>query len=164
MNEYLIYTSGGFCQDPSGNDIDNCQVLGRAEGEDGTEAIDNLLFKNPWIIDSGYQREDFMVVRVYKESSQCDFSIVFKHIGYQLLSMCETEEESLNKIKRYVTAFPKESDFNIVQYGNLLAYYGQIRDFYRGCGHPMDDQNDDYVWEIYKKHVGQVAIQLIKKK
>lgn len=62
MNEYLIYTLGGFCQAPNGDSIDNCQVLGRAKGKDEVEAIENLLLENPWIIDSGYERKDFMIV------------------------------------------------------------------------------------------------------
>lgn len=64
MNEYLIYTFGGFCQAPNGDSIDNCQVLGRAKGEDEVEAIENLLLENPWIIGSGYERKDFMIVQI----------------------------------------------------------------------------------------------------
>lgn len=83
-------------------------------------------------------------------------------IKEQLLSMCNTEGESLSEIKRYADHFPKEPDFNIVQYGNLLVYYNQIYDFYRDCGCGfVKDKNDDEIWEMYKKHVGLVANQLL---
>lgn len=84
-------------------------------------------------------------------------------IKEQLLSMQNTEGESLSEIKRYADHFPKEPDFNIVQYGNLLVYYGQIRDFYAECGFGQaNDKNDDEIWEMYKRHVGSVASQLLK--
>lgn len=86
-------------------------------------------------------------------------------IKEQLLSMCNTEEESLSEIKRYADHFPKEPDFNIVQYGNLLVYYDQIHDFYRDCGYEFaKDKNNDEIWEMYKKHVGLAANQLLNKK
>lgn len=84
-------------------------------------------------------------------------------IKEQLLSMCNTKEESLSEIRRYADNFPKEPDFNIVQYGNLLVYYGHIRDFYVECGYESaKDMNDDEIWEMYKKHVGTVVNQLLK--
>lgn len=74
------------------------------------------------------------------------------------------QKESLSEIKRYIENFPHEPDFNIVQYGNLLVYYDQLREFYHDCGcESMKDKNDDEVWETYKKNVGYVANQLIKK-
>lgn len=164
MNEYLIYTFGGFCQSPDGEDIDNCQVLGRAKGKDGDEAIDNLLVENPWIIGSGYKREDFVIVQILNTNPECISYKVLPYIEHQLLSMCNTKEESLSEIKRYMENFPHEPDFNIVQYGNLLVYYNQIREFYRDCGcKSIENKSDDYVWETYKKNVGHVADQLIKK-
>ena len=164
MNEYLIYTLGGFCQAPNGDSIDNCQVLGRAKGKDEVEAIENLLLENPWIIDSGYERKDFMIVQILNTNPECIFYKALPHIEHQLLSMCDTKEESLSEIKRYMEHFPHEPDFNIVQYGNLLVYYDQLREFYHDCGcESMKDKNDDEVWETYKKNIGYVANQLIKK-
>lgn len=162
MNEYLIYTFGGFCQAPNGDSIDNCQVLGRAKGEDEVEAIENLLLENPWIIGSGYERKDFMIVQILNTNPECVLYKVFPHIEHQLLSICDTKEESLSEIKRYIENFPHEPDFNIVQYGNLLVYYNQLREFYHSCGcKSMEDKSDDEVWETYKKHVGYVANKLL---
>lgn len=93
MNEYLIYTLGGFCQAPNGDSIDNCQVLGRAKGKDEVEAIENLLLENPWIIDSGYERKDFMIIQILNTNPECVLYKVFPHIEHQLLSMCNTKKK-----------------------------------------------------------------------
>lgn len=61
MNEYIIYTTEGFTQDPNGNDIENCQVLGEACGDNLVEAKDNLLKNNPWIAEAGFNRSEFII-------------------------------------------------------------------------------------------------------
>ena len=61
MSEYIIYTTEGFTQDPNGNDIDNCQVLGCVSGNTPQEARDNLLKDNPWIIEAGFVPAEFIV-------------------------------------------------------------------------------------------------------
>ena len=33
MSEYIFYTTEGFTQAPNGNNVENCQVLGRAFGK-----------------------------------------------------------------------------------------------------------------------------------
>lgn len=161
MNEYLIYTTDGFCQDPYLNDIENCQVLGRAKGKDKAEAIDNLLSENQWIIDSGYERKNFVIVQIVNSGCENTFDKALADIEEQLLFKHNTKEESLNEIKRYMKEFPQEADYNIVQYGNLLVYYHQIREFYNDCGCDMTDKSNDEVWELYKSHVGQVAKRLL---
>lgn len=49
MSEYIFYTSEGFTQDPNGDDVENCQLMGIASGLDAKEALLNLLDENPWI-------------------------------------------------------------------------------------------------------------------
>lgn len=43
MNKYLIYTIDGYTEDLDGNNSNNCQILGRAEGRDKDDAINNFL-------------------------------------------------------------------------------------------------------------------------
>ena len=43
MKKYIFYTTEGFTQAPDGEDIENCQLLGCASGQDKQEAMDNLL-------------------------------------------------------------------------------------------------------------------------
>ena len=47
MAEYIFYTIEGFTQAPDGEDIENCQLLGTVYGNDGRDALDNLLKDNP---------------------------------------------------------------------------------------------------------------------
>lgn len=86
-------------------------------------------------------------------------------IADSLLEMCNTPEESLSEIKRYMREFPKEPDYNIAQYGNLLVYYDEIREFYKNCGYSAKSigrDSDTKLWEIYKRQVGSVAWKLTK--
>ena len=49
MAEYIFYTTEGFTQDTKGNDVENCQLIGMALGENKNEAKNNLMKENPWI-------------------------------------------------------------------------------------------------------------------
>lgn len=75
-----------------------------------------------------------------------------------LYSMGDNPDEAKSEILRYKREFPRMSDYNIVQYGNLLVYYDDIRDFYRKHGYKsMDKLSNDALWETYKRQVGWVV-------
>lgn len=82
-----------------------------------------------------------------------------------LLEILDTKEESLRQVERYVKDFPREPDCNLVNYGNLLIYYANIREFYISCGYSYENINrksDNEIWETYRKQVGYVAREIIK--
>ncbi len=54
MAEYIFYTTEGFTQDPKGNDVENCQLMGIASGANMEDAKNHLLRENPWIEEHGY--------------------------------------------------------------------------------------------------------------
>ena len=54
MNKYLIYTTQGHCSAPDHQDVDNCQLLGRIEAADKSEALNKFLEDNPWAIEFGF--------------------------------------------------------------------------------------------------------------
>lgn len=58
--EYIFYTIEGFTQDPAGNEIENCQLIGIASGDNENEAKLNLLKENPWVKDHGYDEGKFI--------------------------------------------------------------------------------------------------------
>ena len=71
----------------------------------------------------------------------------------------------LSEIARYMKEYPNEPDYNIVQYGNMLVYYWEIRKMYINAGYKTFENNrisDDKMWEIYKRQVGYVARQIMK--
>lgn len=75
-----------------------------------------------------------------------------------LYSMGDDPESAKDEILRYKREFPRKSDYNIVEYGNLLVYNDDIRDFYRKHGYKsMDKLSDDALWDTYKRQVGWVV-------
>ena len=60
MTEYIFYTTEGFTQAPDGEDIENCQLLGRAYGKDKHDALSNLLNENSWIEEHDFDPRKFI--------------------------------------------------------------------------------------------------------
>lgn len=71
----------------------------------------------------------------------------------------ELMELGVEDVKRYKNAFPNETDFNIVQYGNLRIYYGNIRQLYSlESGYKsVKSWSNQKLWETYKRQVGYVV-------
>ena len=68
MSEYIFYTTEGFTQAPNGNNVENCQVLGRAFGKNIKEARYNLIKENPWIEEAGFDSAEMMARQLVPES------------------------------------------------------------------------------------------------
>lgn len=60
MSEYIFFTAEGFAQDPNGNDVENCQLMGMASGRDVKEALSNLLNENSWIEEHDFDPRKFI--------------------------------------------------------------------------------------------------------
>lgn len=55
MNEYIFYTAEGYTFSPlEGEEVMNCQVLGRICGKNVTDAKNQLAKQFPWIKDCGF--------------------------------------------------------------------------------------------------------------
>lgn len=62
MNEYIFYTTEGHTIAPNEDvEVENCQVLGCAYGNNKDEAQNNLLKENPWIEEAGFSTSEFLV-------------------------------------------------------------------------------------------------------
>lgn len=73
----------------------------------------------------------------------------------------DLKELGIEEVKHYMEEFPNEIDYNIAQYGNLLVYYSQVRDFYKRHDYKcIDKMSDTKLWETYKRQVGYVARHL----
>lgn len=72
-------------------------------------------------------------------------------------------ELGVDEVRRYRDEFRRELDYNLAQYGNLLVYYYQVRDFLISCGYTKYGEtfkqknkrgaykiNDDEIWNYYK--------------
>lgn len=71
----------------------------------------------------------------------------------------------IDELKRYYNAFRGYYvDCHILQYYNLLVYYGDIRNFYIECGYStstINKMSDSKIWETYKRQVGYVVRRLL---
>lgn len=75
----------------------------------------------------------------------------------------DLKELGIDEVKRYKDEFKHETDYNIAQYGNLLIYYADIKEFYKNAGYKsIEKMSDSKVWDIYKRQVGYVARILLK--
>ena len=54
MHEYIFYTFEGYTESRTGEEVENCQVLGYAMGADVRSAKAELLRSNPWIEEKGF--------------------------------------------------------------------------------------------------------------
>ena len=94
-----------------------------------------------------------------KYSKNAKLNTVLNQIEFDLLQFGKDE------IKRYMKEYPNEPDYNIVDYGNMLIYYWEIRKMYINAGYKTFENNkisDFKMWEIYKRQVGYVARELTK--
>lgn len=81
MNEYIFYTSEGFTEPPDGNcEVDNCQMLGRANGVDAREARKKLLEENPWIEQAGFDPGKFFVKRLLTDEQRSDIRCLVEYL------------------------------------------------------------------------------------
>lgn len=60
MAEYIFYTTEGYTQAPNGEDVENCQMLGRTYGNNKHEALQNLLRDFPWIKQKGFDPDQII--------------------------------------------------------------------------------------------------------
>lgn len=54
MDRFIFYSLEGRTIAPNGQEVENCQVLGMACGNDWQEAKVLLLKENPWIAECGF--------------------------------------------------------------------------------------------------------------
>lgn len=97
-------------------------------------------------------------MKTYRFSQNKKTNGVLNEIYNDLLEISDTEEQSRNEVKRYCKEFKRLSDCNLVDYGNMLIYYEDIRAMYRKHGYKsLDRLSDGKVWDIYRHQVGYVA-------
>lgn len=65
MNRYVFYTEEGYTVSPSGEDVENFQILGFEDGNSLKEAFKTLLDYNTWILESGFSEEKILAKQVY---------------------------------------------------------------------------------------------------
>ena len=65
MKEYIFFTTEGFTEAPNeAITIDNCQVIGRANGDNEKDALKNLITDNAWILEAGFDTSKFIIEQI----------------------------------------------------------------------------------------------------
>lgn len=95
-------------------------------------------------------------MKTIKFSKNAKLNKVLNAIYVDLLQMRDTEVESIQEIKHYKKNFPKETDFNLYQYGGLLIYNGDIVNLYSEYK-SLKNVSIDKLISIYKRQIRYVA-------
>lgn len=86
MNEYIFYTAEGYTYPPLEDfDVNNCQLLGRAFGNNAEEAKNNLLKDNAWIETCGFDVKEIICKQLVTDEIKQD---VKKLLQYMLDDDC----------------------------------------------------------------------------
>lgn len=82
---------------------------------------------------------------------------VLNDIEEQLLSIHNNKEDSIKEIFHYAKEFPREVDYNLYQYGNVLIYYYDIRQMYLKAGYKAEKWSCDKLVSAYQRQLRYVA-------
>lgn len=81
VNKYIIYTTEGYTTAPNESyEVENCQVLGFARGNNPDEAKDNLLKDNSWIAEAVFNRSEFIVEQLLSEEERAAIKDVIDYL------------------------------------------------------------------------------------
>jgi hypothetical protein len=87
---------------------------------------------------------------------------VLNEIYDDLLSIHDTEKESIDEIKHYVSEFKNETDYNLYQYGKMIVYNGGIRDLYSDYK-SLKNASMEKLIGIYKRQIRYVVNYILTK-
>jgi len=77
MGAYIFITTEGYTYQPGSEavepDIENCQVLGFAKGDDADAAFRTLIKKNPYLLDTNFDEVVCLELKEedYRERKRC---------------------------------------------------------------------------------------------
>ena len=91
-----------------------------------------------------------------KFSKNVKLNKVLNSILDDCLKIHDTKKDSISEVLHYMDNFPKETDYNIYQYGNVLIYNENIRNLYKDYK-SLQNVSDTKLIEIYKRQVGWIA-------
>lgn len=81
MKEYLFYTTEGYTEGPDpGYPVENCQVIGRASGNNPEEARKKLIDGNNWICKAGFTEESILFVQIVTSEMKHNVKEVIQYL------------------------------------------------------------------------------------
>lgn len=104
MNEYLFFTLEGATLPPiEGKEVENCQLLGKANGKTLKEAKSNLLKENPWIEECGFDCDCIIAEQILTEEQKKDIQTLVEYLY---------EDEKSHYIE---WRYPKDHIFRVIK-------------------------------------------------
>lgn len=64
MKKFIFYTFEGYTESPTGQMVENLQILGFENGKNEDEAFKLLIANNQWIIDSGFDKNKITTIQI----------------------------------------------------------------------------------------------------
>ena len=99
MNEYIFYTTEGQTYAPNDSiEVENCQLLGTANGSNESEAQENLLNENPWITEAGFDPAEFLVRQILTNEQRNDINMLVDYLWADEERHFEESEDKDNHI------------------------------------------------------------------
>ena len=94
-------------------------------------------------------------------SKNAKLNLVLNDIYDSLLSIHDTEEESIEEIKHFQKEFKSEVDYNLYQYGNLRIWNYDIKNLYKDYK-SLKNASDEKLQSIYKRQVRYVSDYILR--
>lgn len=107
MNKYIFYTLEGFTQSPTNEDCNNIQILGFENGNNQSEAMNNLITENKWIEKLGFDITEIQVKQLLTDENKQDIKTVIDFISNNKQRDLETNDLShifivLERLKKLI--------------------------------------------------------------
>lgn len=80
MKTYLFYTLEGNCESPGKKYVENMQILGEARGNIFSEAYDNLLKENQWIIESCFDVKSILAKQILDDELKNNIQKIINYL------------------------------------------------------------------------------------
>jgi len=81
MNEYIFYaTEGHTCPPAEDKEVENCQLLGSAFGENVEDAKRRLLEECPWIEACGFNTQMILSKQLLSEENKGDIALMLEYL------------------------------------------------------------------------------------
>lgn len=107
MNKYIFYTLEGFTQSPTSEDCNNIQILGFENGNNQSEAMNNLITENKWIEKLGFDTTEIQAKQLLTDENKQDIKTVIDFISNNKQRDLETNDLShifiaLERLKKLI--------------------------------------------------------------
>lgn len=80
MANYIFYTNEGFTNSPTNKRLGNLQILGAENGKNLNYALTNLLKNNPWIEESGFNKEKIMHHKILNKQAENNLQLIVDYM------------------------------------------------------------------------------------